>query len=43
MFKNPTITKTVRLNRLHWFRHVERMEVNRIPKKVSYRIWKQQG
>jgi len=26
-------TETVRLNRLHWFGHVQRMEDNRIPKK----------
>jgi hypothetical protein len=29
----PTITETIRLNRLHWFGHVQRMEENRIPKK----------
>ena len=32
--KKPTITETVRLNRLHWFGHVQRMEEIRIPKKV---------
>jgi hypothetical protein len=36
--KKPTITETIRLNRLCWFGHVQRMEGNRIPK----RIWKQQ-
>ena len=36
MVKKPTITETIRLNRLHWFGHVHRMEENRIPKKVSY-------
>ena len=36
MVKNPTITETVRLNRLHWFGYVQRMEENRIPKKVLY-------
>ena len=41
MVKKPTITETIRLNRLHWFGHVERMEENRIPKK--YYIWQQQG
>jgi len=34
MVKIPTITETVRLHRLHWFGHVQRMEENRIPKKV---------
>ena len=31
--KRPTIIETIRLNRLHWFGHVQRMEVNRTPKK----------
>ena len=31
--KKPTITETVRLNRLCWFGHVQRMEENRIPPK----------
>jgi len=30
--KNPAITETIRLNRLHWFEHVQRMEENRILK-----------
>jgi len=34
--KKPTITETIRLNRLRWFGHVQRMEENRIPKKVLY-------
>jgi hypothetical protein len=34
--KKPTITETIRLNRLHWFEHVQRMEKNRIPKTVLY-------
>jgi len=34
--KKPTIIETVRLNRLCWFGHVERMEENRIPKRVLY-------
>ena len=32
--KKPTITETIRLNRLYWFGHVQRMETNRSPKKV---------
>ena len=32
--KKPTITETIRLHRLHWFGHVQRMEEIRIPKKV---------
>jgi len=34
--KKPTITETIRLNRLHWFGHVQRMGENRIPKRVLY-------
>ena len=30
------VIETIRLNRLHWFRHVQRMEGNRIPKRVLY-------
>jgi hypothetical protein len=37
MVKKPTITETVRLNRLRWFGHVQRMGKNRIPKKLLYR------
>jgi len=29
-----TITETIRLHRLRWFGHVQRMEENRIPKRV---------
>jgi hypothetical protein len=32
--KEPTIIETIRLNRLLWFGHVQRMEGNRIPKRV---------
>jgi hypothetical protein len=32
--KKPTITETIRLNRLCWFGHVHRMKGNRIPKRV---------
>ena len=40
--KNPTITETIRLNRLHWFGHVQRMEENRIVcvGLDMYREWK---
>jgi hypothetical protein len=34
--KKDTITETIRLNRLRWFGHVQRMEENRIPKRVLY-------
>ena len=34
--KKPTIIETIRLNRFHWFGHVQRMEENRIPKTVLY-------
>jgi len=34
--KKPTVIETVRLNRLCWFGHVQRMEENRIPKRVLY-------
>jgi len=34
--KKPTVTDTVRLNRLHWFGHEQRMEENGISKKKYY-------
>jgi hypothetical protein len=34
--KKPTIAETIRLHRLRWFEHVQRMEENRIPKRVLY-------
>jgi hypothetical protein len=34
--KKPTIIGTIRLNRLRWLGHVQRMEENRIPKRVLY-------
>jgi len=37
--KKPTIIETIRLNRLRWFGHVQRMDENRIPKKVLYMNW----
>jgi hypothetical protein len=36
ILKNPTIIETIRIYRLHWFGHVQRMEENRIPKRVLY-------
>ena len=32
----PTVIETIRLNRLCWFGHAQRMEENRIPKRVLY-------
>ena len=43
MVKKSTITETIRLNRLCWFGHVQRMEDNRIPKEYYVWIWNQQG
>jgi hypothetical protein len=34
--KRPTIIEKVRLNRLYWFGHVQRVEGNRIPKRALY-------
>jgi len=34
--KKPAKIETISLNRLHWFGHVQRMEGNRIPKRVLY-------
>jgi len=34
--KKPTITEAIRSNRLRCLRHVQRMEENRIPKRVLY-------
>jgi len=31
--KKNTITETIRVNRLHWFGHVQRLGENRIPPK----------
>jgi hypothetical protein len=36
LYKKPTITETIGLHELHWFRHVQRMEENRIPKRILY-------
>jgi len=35
-FNKPTIIETISLNRLHWFGYVQRMEENRILKRVLY-------
>jgi hypothetical protein len=35
MVKNRTITETIRVHRLRWFGHVQKMEENRIRKRVS--------
>jgi len=44
MVKKPSITETIMLNRLPWFRHVQRMEENRIPKKsIRYELKKKGG
>ena len=40
--KNPAITETIRLDRLRWFRYVQRVEGNRIPKEYYIWIWEQQ-
>jgi len=34
--KKPTVIETIRLHRLRWFGHVQRMGENRIPKRVLY-------
>jgi len=34
--KKPTLIETERLNRLRWFGHVQRMEENRIHKRILY-------
>ena len=34
--KKPTITETIKLHRLRWFGHVQRMEENRISKRVLF-------
>ena len=34
--KKPTVIETIRLNKFRWFGHVQRMEGNRIHKRVLY-------
>jgi hypothetical protein len=36
MVKKSTITETIRLHRLCWFGHIQKMGQNRIPKRVLY-------
>jgi hypothetical protein len=36
ILKKPIITETIRLHRLRWFGHVQRMEEDIIPKRVLY-------
>ena len=36
VLKKPTIIETIRINRLCWFGHVQRMKENRIPERVLY-------
>jgi hypothetical protein len=36
ILKKPTLTETIRLHRVRWFGHVQRMEDNRIPKRLLY-------
>jgi hypothetical protein len=36
LLKKSAITETIRLHRLRWFGLVQRMEENRIPKRVLY-------
>jgi hypothetical protein len=36
VFKKSAITETIRLHTLCWFGHVQRMEENRIPRRVLY-------
>jgi hypothetical protein len=36
LLKKPTITETIRSNRLWWFGHVQIIEENRIPKRALY-------
>jgi hypothetical protein len=36
IIKEPTITQTISLNILRWFGHLQRMEENRLPKRVLY-------
>jgi hypothetical protein len=40
--KKPTKPEAIILHRLHWFGHVQRMEGNRIPKRVLYMNFKRQ-
>jgi hypothetical protein len=37
ILKKPGMTETIRLHRLCWFGHVQRMEENKVPKRVLYK------
>jgi len=39
VLKKPAITATIRLNRLHWFGHVQRLEENGIPKREFHSLY----
>ena len=36
VLKKSTIIETIRLNRLRWFGHLQKLEENRMPKRVLY-------
>ena len=43
LVKNSTITEKIRLNRLRWFGHVQRMEENRISQKSIIYVFGNNG
>jgi hypothetical protein len=36
ILKKSTMTETIRLHKLRWFGHVQRMEEDRLPRRVMY-------